>query len=153
MVQDELRFKTTTLSRVSQEASKAVSSVERLTKECHGLRGDLQRQEALVSRKEGVITEFRDVAYTLWASGWLAFHRKAIKVFPGLDFNFQVPVEGEAEESDFDDEADPLVLSDAPSSVPLPGEPEIEVPVEASSLTSVTGTSPSNVHGLEVRAA
>ena len=49
VVRVELRDKATTLSRVSQEASEAVSSVERLTEECHGLRGDLQRQEALVS--------------------------------------------------------------------------------------------------------
>ena len=38
-----------TLSRVSQEASEAVSSVECLTEECHGLHGDLQRQKALVT--------------------------------------------------------------------------------------------------------
>ena len=41
VVRDELHIKATTLSRVSQEASEAVSSMERLTKECHGLRGDL----------------------------------------------------------------------------------------------------------------
>ena len=153
MVRDEMCINTTTLSRVSQEAFRAVSSMEHLTEECHGLRGDLQRQEALVSQKERVIAEFRDKAYTLWAFGWLAFHRKATKVFPGLDFNFQVHAEGEAEESNFDDEVDPVVLLDASSSVPLPGEPEIEAPVKACSPTSVTGTSSSNVHGLEVRAA
>ena len=49
VVRDELRIKATTLSRVSQEAFKVVSSVERLAEECHGLHGDLQRQEALVS--------------------------------------------------------------------------------------------------------
>ena len=146
VVWDELRVKATTLSWVSQEASEVVSSVERLTKECYGLHGDLQRQEALVSQKVGVIAELRDEACTLWASGWLAFCRKATKVFPGLDFNFQVPIEGEAEESDFDDEADPMVLSYAPSSIPLPGELEIETPTEASSPTSVAGTSPSDVH-------
>ena len=79
------------------------------------LRGDLQRQEALVSQKEGVIVELRDEACTLWASGWLAFFHKAAKVFPGFDFNFQVPAEGDAEESDSDDEADPVVFSDAPA--------------------------------------
>ena len=88
MVWDELRVKATTLIWVSQEASEAVSSVERLTEECHGLCGDLQRQEALVSQKEGVIIELRDKAYTLWASRWLAFRSKATKVFSGLDFNF-----------------------------------------------------------------
>ena len=43
VVRDKLRIKATTLSRVSQEASKVVSSMERLTEEFHGLRGDLQR--------------------------------------------------------------------------------------------------------------
>ena len=105
----------------------------------------------MVRQKEGLISELRDEACTLWASGWLAFRRKATKVFPGLDFKFQVPAKGEAEESDFDDEADPVVLSDAPSSVPLPDEPKIEAPAEIDSPTSVTRTSPSDLHGLEVQ--
>ena len=146
VVRDELRIKATTLSWV-------VSYVERLTEEFHGLCGDLQRQEALVNQKEGVIAELRDEACTLWASRWLAFRCKTTKVSPGLDFNFQVPAEEEVEESDLDDEVDPMVLSDAPSYVPFPGEPEIEAPTEASSPTSVTGTLPSDVHGLEVWAA
>ena len=100
----------------------------------------------MVSQKEGVITELRDKAYTLWASGWLAFRRKATKVFSGLDFNFQFPTEEEAEKFDFDDEANPMVLSNTPNSVPFPSGLEIETPVEASSPTSVAGTSPSNVH-------
>ena len=37
VVRDKLHVKATTLSRVSQEASKAVSFVERLIEECHGL--------------------------------------------------------------------------------------------------------------------
>ena len=41
VVRDELSIKAKTLSRVSQEASEAVTSVERLTEECHGLHGDL----------------------------------------------------------------------------------------------------------------
>ena len=41
MVRDKLRFKAMTLSWVSQEASEAVSFVERLFEECHGLRGDI----------------------------------------------------------------------------------------------------------------
>ena len=123
--------------------------MDRLTEECHGLRRDLQRQEALVSQKEGVIAELRDEACTLWASGWLAFRCKATKVFPSLDFNFQFPTEGEAEKSEFDDEADLMVLLDAPSFVPLPGEPEVETPVEVGSPTSVVGTSPSDVHAAQ----
>ena len=147
MVRDELRIKAATLSRVSQEAFEAMSSVERLTEECHGLRGDLQMQEALVGQKEEVIAELRDEACTLWASRWLAFLFKATRVFLGLDFNFQVPIVGEVEESDFDDEVGPVVFSDALSSVPLPGEPEIEAPVAVDSPTSVA----SDLHDLEVR--
>ena len=78
---------------------------------------------------------------------WLAFRRKAAKVFPGLDLNFQVLAEGEAEESDSDDEADPVVFSDAPNSIPLLDEPEIEAPAAAGSPTSAA----SDLHGLEVR--
>ena len=43
------------------------------------------------------------------------------------------------------------MFSDAPSSVPLPGEPVIEASAEADFPTSVAGTSPSDLHGLEVR--
>ena len=98
-----------------------------------------------------MIAELRDEACTLWASWWLAFRRKAAKVFPGLDFNFKVLVEGEVEESDSDDEADHVVFSNARSSVPLPSEPKIKAPIEADYPTSVTGTSPFDLHGLEVR--
>ena len=96
-----------------------------------------------------MIVELRDEAYTLWASRWLAFRRKASKVFSGLDFNFQVPTEREAEEFDFDDEVDLMALSNAPSFVPLPGEPEVETPAEAGSPTLVAGTSPSDVHAAQ----
>ena len=53
VVRDELRLKTTTLSRVFQEVSEVESTVGRLNDECHGLRDDLQRQLALVAQKEG----------------------------------------------------------------------------------------------------
>ena len=62
-----------------------------------------------------MITELRDEACTLWASRWLPFQRKATKVFLSLDFNFQVPIEGEAEESDSDDEADPWCFQMSPA--------------------------------------
>ena len=94
-----------------------------------------------------MITVLRDEACILWASGWLAFRCKVAKVFSVLNFNFQVPVEGEAEESDSDNEADPVVFSNAPSSVPLPGEPNIEAPAAVGSPTSAA----SDLHGLEVR--
>ena len=79
VVRDELRIKAMILSRVSQEAFEAVSSVKRLTEECHGLCKDFQRQEALVSQKEGVIAELRDEACTLWAFGWLAFDTRLLR--------------------------------------------------------------------------
>ena len=79
----------------------------------------------MVSQRDGVIAELRYEACTLWASGWLAFRRRAAKAFPGLDFNFQVPNEEEAEESVSEDEADLGVFFDTPSSVPLLGEAEV----------------------------
>ena len=42
------------------------------------------------------------------------------------------------------------MLSNAPISIPLPGEPEIEASAKAGSPTSVVTTSPSDLHGLEV---
>ena len=93
--------------------------MERLTEECHGLRGDLHRQETLVIQRDEVITSLRDEACTQWASGWLAFQRKAATAYPGLDLNFDIPSEEEAEES---------------LSANFSGEPDI--PVEAHSLSS-----------------
>ena len=94
-----------------------------------------------------MIAELRDEACTLLASGWLAFRCRAAKDFPGLDFNFHVTDEKEAEESVSKDEADPGVFSDTPSSVPLPGE--AEVPAEAGYPLSPAGALPSDLHGLE----
>ena len=45
---DELRNKAALLDGARREASEAISSIECLIEECHGLRGDLQRQETLV---------------------------------------------------------------------------------------------------------
>ena len=101
----------------------------------------------MVSQRDGVIAELRDEACTLWASVWLAFRHRAAKAFLGLDFNFQVPDEEEAEESVSEDEADPGVSSNTPSSVPLLGE--AEVPAEAGSPFLPVRASPSDLHGLE----
>ena len=68
-----------------------------------------------------------------------------------MDFNFEVPIKGEEEGSDSDDEADLVVFADAPSFVPLTGEPKIEAHAKAGSPTSITETSPSDLHCLEVR--
>ena len=113
------------------------------------LHGDLQRWEAMISQRDGVIAELRDKACTLWASEWLAFRRRVAKAFPGLDFNLQVPDEEEAEESISEGEADPEVFPDAPSSIPFPGE--AEALVEAGSSPSPTGALPFDLQGLEAR--
>ena len=82
--------------------------------------GDLQRPEAMISQRDGVIVKLRDEAYTLWAFEWLAFRRRAAKVFLGLDFNLQVSDEEEAEEFVSEDEVDPEVFSDT-SNTPYRG--------------------------------
>ena len=125
--------------------------MESLAKECNALRGDLQRRKVMVNHKDGVIAKLRDEAYTLWASRWLAFQRRAAEAFPGLDFNFPVPDpdEEDAEESVSEDEADPGVFSDTLSSAPLPVE--TEVPAEVGSLLSSVGASSSNLHGSKAR--
>ena len=146
---EELCTKVAALDRARQEASETESSMERLAEECNALRGDLQRQEAMVSHRDGVIAELRDEACTLWAFGRLAFRRRVAKAFPGLDFNFQVFDEEEAKESIYEDEKDPGVFSDTPISVPLPSE--AEVPAEAGSPPSPTRASPSDLHDLEAR--
>ena len=87
------------LDRACCEASEAKSSIERLTDECHALRGDLQRQEVLLFQREGAIESLRDEACTQWAAGWLAFQRRAANTYPGLDLNFDIPSDEEAEES------------------------------------------------------
>ena len=70
-----------------------------------------------------MIAKLRDEGCTLWASGWLAFRCKASKVFPGLSFNFPVPVKDEVGESDFDEEDGLGVSSTVPSSALLLGDP------------------------------
>ena len=96
---DELHNKAVLLDRALREASEVKSSIEHLTEECHGLRGDLQRQETLVVQRDGAIASLRDEACTQWASGWLAFQRRVASAYPGLDLNFDIPSDEEAEES------------------------------------------------------
>ena len=87
------------LDGARREVSEATSSMERQTEECHGLRGDLHRKETLVVQRDEVIVRLRDEAGTQWAFGWLSFQRKAANAYPGLDFNFYIPSDEEAEES------------------------------------------------------
>ena len=58
----ELRDKVALLDRARREASEAVISTERLTKECRGLRGDLRQQITLVAQRDEVIGRLRDQA-------------------------------------------------------------------------------------------
>ena len=120
---DELRNKTALLDGARSEASEAVSSVERLTEECHGLRGDLHRQETLVVQRDKVIANLRDEACTQWASRWFAFQRKAANAYPGLDLNFDIPSDEEVEESlsvDYSGEPDTPAKAHSPSSPSAP---------------------------------
>ena len=95
----ELSDKVALLDGARREASEAVISAERLTEECRGLRGDLYQQITLVAQRDEVIGRLRDQASAQWASRWLAFQRRAADVYPGLDFNFDLPSDEEAEES------------------------------------------------------
>ena len=61
---DELRNKTTLLDGARHEASEVKRSVERLTEEFHGLRGDLHRKETLFVQRDKVIARLRDEACT-----------------------------------------------------------------------------------------
>ena len=118
-VNDELHDKAALLDGARREASEAANSAERLTEEYCGLRGDLHQKITLVAQRDEVIGRLRDEACTQWASRWLAFQRKAANAHPGLDFNFDIPSDKEAEES---------------LSVDYSGEPD--TPTEAHSLSS-----------------
>ena len=133
-VKGNLCAKATTLDRVRQEVLEAGNSVEHLTEELDKLWMDLERQEALASRRGEVIAELRDEAFTQWASWWLAFQRRASRAFSDLKFNIQLYDE-EAEESGSEAEAyvGAEMLSGAPDHVPLPCD--FQVPLESSSST------------------
>ena len=90
-IKDDLRDKTTLLDGARREASEASISMERLTEECRGLRGDLYQQVTLVAQRDEVIGRLRAEACTQWVSGWLAFQKKAVNAYPDLDFNFDLP--------------------------------------------------------------
>ena len=46
-----------------------------------------------------MIASLRDKASTQWASRWLAFQRRIANSYPGLNLNFDIPSDEEAEES------------------------------------------------------
>ena len=120
---DELRNKTALLDGARREASEAINSAKRLTEECHRLRGDLHQQVTLVAQRDEVIGRLRDEACTQWASWWLVFQRKAANVYLGLDFNFDIPSDEEAEESlsaDYSGESNTPAEAHSPSSPSAP---------------------------------
>ena len=54
-----------------------------------------------------MIAKLKDEACTQWASGWLAFKRRASRAFLGLDFNIQLS--GEVEEFASEAEVDAVI--------------------------------------------
>ena len=131
------------LEQARQEALEAGNSVECLKEELGRLRMDLARQEALASRRGEVIEELKDEACTQWASGWLAFQRRASRAFPDLEFNIQLSdeeVEGSASEAEVHAGAE--VFSWAPYHAPLPGDSQ--VPPGASPSASPAEAPPFN---------
>ena len=61
---EELCTKAAALDRARQEAFEAESSVEHLVEKCNALRRDLQRGEAMVSQRDGVIDECLKHSYS-----------------------------------------------------------------------------------------
>ena len=98
-IKDNLRDKTALLDGARRETSEAASSTKRLTEECRGLRGDLHQQVTLVAQRDEVIGRLRAEACTQWVSGWLAFQKKVVNAYFGLDFNFDLPSDEEDEGS------------------------------------------------------
>ena len=123
---DELRNKAVLLDRARGEVSEAESTIERLIDEYHALRGDLQRQEALVVQWDGAIASLRHDACTQWAFGWLSFQRRVANAYPGLDLNFDIPSDEEAEDSFFADCYGELA---APAEARSPSSPSAPNPV------------------------
>ena len=87
------------LETARRESSEAVNLSGRLSEECRGLRTDLHQRDSMVAQRDEVIRKLRDQAGAQWASGWLAFQRKAIHAYSNLDFNFDLPSDEEVEES------------------------------------------------------
>ena len=134
-VKGDLWAKIAALERARQEALEAGNSVESLTEELGRLRMDLARQEALAGQRGEVIAELKDEACTQWASGWLAFQRRASQAFLDLEFNIQLfdeEFEGSASQAEVN--AGVEVFSGAPDCASVPGGPR--VPPGASSSIS-----------------
>ena len=120
---DDMRDKAVLLDGARREASESVYSVERLNEECRGLRGDLHQQVTLVAQRDEVIGRLRDQASSKWATRWLAFQQKAADIYPGLDFNLDLPSDEKAEKSfsaNYSQEPGTPVEAHSPSSPSVP---------------------------------
>ena len=85
-----------------------------------------------------MIAELKDEACTQWASGWLAFQRRASRAFPDQEFKIQLSdeeVEGSASQVEVDVGVE--VFSGALDCAPLLGDSR--VPPGASSSASLAG--------------
>ena len=130
-----------TLDRVRREALEAGSSAEHLTEEVGKLWMDLERHEALASRRGEVIAELKDEACSQWASGWLAFQRRASRAFLDLEFNIILSDEKvEESASEVEDDTGTKVLSEALGRAPLLAD--LWVAPEASSSALLAGALP-----------
>ena len=52
-----------------------------------------------MAQRDEVIRRLRAEACTEWVYGWLAFQKKAVNAYSGLDFNFDLPNDEEDEGS------------------------------------------------------
>ena len=142
-VKGDVWAKMAALEQAHQEALEAGNSVECLTEEFGRLRMDLARQEALANRRGELIAVLKDETCTQWASGWLAFQRRASQAFQDLEFNIQLfdeEVEGSGSEAEVDVGVE--AFSGAPDCAPLPGDSR--VPLGGSSSASPAGAPPFN---------
>ena len=101
------------LETARHESSEAVNLSGRLSEECRGLRTELHQRDSMITQMDEVIRQLRDQAGAQWASGWLAFKRKATNAYSNLDFNFDLPSDEEAEESS--DSREPGSSAEVPS--------------------------------------
>ena len=96
---------------------------KRLNEKCRGLRADLHQRVSLAAQRDEVIRQLRDQASAQWASGWLAFQRKAIHAYSDLDSNFDLPSNEEAEKSfsmNYSQEPSTPAVANSPSSSSVP---------------------------------
>ena len=104
------------LETARRESSEAANLTGWISEQFRGLRADLHQQNSMVAQRDEVIRQLRDQAGAQWASGWLAFQQKAARTYSGLDFDFDFPSDGEAEESFGTNESpEPSTRVEAPS--------------------------------------